>query len=255
MRTVVFFYRTSGPPDKKSIMDEDWERNESVRLDMHGLDRALLPTGLSVQERERLLQWHGFVISARGNGLFYVEFRNHNHDSGDMVLTVNAQGLRRSWHVGQPARANRRFFNDTMLQMLRNMDINMADIPPRGTADVQGWIVSDLGRSRYAVEVFIPWFATDALFYCNIQAGDVDPIWHIGDLVHIISYVTEGSMQTIRNMRPNVDLEVLRSSVGCIISHADDRNNRYNVFFQYPGEADPIILQIQCRTMRSAEPN
>ena len=99
------------------------------------------------------------------------------------------------------------------------------------------------------------WFGTDALFYCNIRASDIDPIWHIGDHVHIISYVNEAVMQAIWDGNPNVDPEVLRSSVGRIISHADDVNDRYNVSFQYPGEADPIILQIQCRTMRSAEPN
>jgi len=128
-------------------MNKNWWRNYSVRLEINGLDMTLIPGSFSVQERERLLQWFGIVISARGNGLFYVEFRNHMRANsvGDFVLTVNAQGLRRSWHAGQRVRANPRFFHPRMLQMLQDLGINTADIPPRGTTDVQGWVAEDLG--------------------------------------------------------------------------------------------------------------
>jgi len=105
------------------------------------------------------------------------------------------------------------------------------------------------------VELFIPWYGTDALFCCNIRASDINPVWHVGDRVHIISYVTEASMQNIIFHHPNVDLGVLRFSVGQIVSSVNSVYNRYNVSFPYPGEEFPIILQMQCHSLRSACPN
>ena len=238
-------------------MNENWQPHDSVRLEIDGLDMTLIPRSFSVQERERLLQWFGIVVSARGNGLFYVEFRNHLRAAGvgDVVLTVNAHGLRPSWHVGQRVRANPRFVHPTMLQRLRNLGISAADIPPRGSADVQGWVAEDLGRSRYVVELFIPWFGTNALFGFNIRASDINPVWNIGDRVHIISYVTEASMQNVIFHRPNVDLGVLRFSPGQITGSIDNIYNRYNISFPYPGEEFPIILQMQSHSLRSAGPN
>jgi len=236
-----------------------WNIRDSVRIEHMGWDRDLVPSAFNATNFEQILMSHGFVVAMLGADLYAVEFRAPPaiyHDRagvGDVVLTVNGAGLRASWLPRQAVRAKPCFYTPARVESLSQAGVHPHDIRPVADTDVTGWALADAGTSLYSVSLRMPYRSNTRWFDLQVRAEDLEPVWRVGDGVHITSF---GSDRVRRNMLaqyPEIDVDLLRTLPGRVTYTTMDRGRQLcHVDFMYPGRARPYFVQVIGERLRSS---
>jgi len=236
-----------------------WIVGDSVRIELMGWDRGLVPSAFDTTHFEQILLCHGFVVAVLGADLYAVEFRaapalhRDRQGVGNVALTVNGAGLRASWLPRQAVRAKPCFYTPARVQSLSQAGVDPQDILPVADTDVTGWALADAGSSQYSVSLRMPYRNRTRWMDLQVRAEDLEPVWRVGDAVHIISFVSDRVRRSILTQHPNVDLELLRTLPGRITVARMDRGRQCcHVHFTYPGRARPFTITVHGERLRSS---